>query len=1651
MHPKHNILLKKNANRVVHTGDAQGSRAFYFALDKSLDADNQEILHIDRKIKTSAKFNNVKKLNRTLEPFGDESYQLTKKARMCSGTVSRSADSVLTFSVQIKKGIGAGQLARSLKKFKRLIGPASVLKDGKALDAEAAASTLQSAEHYTGQLTELLGAYSLSRETGAAITDDESLTKHSLAEEALVERCLQALDKSLEAARFSGGEDEAASEAAEVTVLETTILSKTIALWRDELEGWRAWMEGGSSDEDDTTLSAAIAEELREANLSDALSATPEQAVRGVGYFLLQQQEMFRRSDTQLMPVLSADDFSLSRASDGTALEMTEALLAESGLHKAFVFTDGALHLKASLLENGVISPKLRARIAKLMVNAAKKGFDLHMANPAAGERGAKMALSAREDGTFSQLIDRRQVASGDSLMFDRREDIVPGSTPPQTFLQVVQAMNHVEGAEFTALNDTLKDAWRLDQVSGLITSDMTFLQYKMQFVDLEIGGVDEAGLRWHDNTGALGVEEWAFLALKVNDLPERTQNNYYVELSWKGCSKPIERKLDIPCDTTKMQALLDAGSTAAVTDWLYSGLADEEWSRSGLGVAPGDKAGLIAAYKAHPINIKLGYWDNAGSLTWAYQDGFRPALINTMPGKDELVPLVNDIPEGALRTLLTDEDGGLPLGADGEALDLSTEEGLRLAREQAVGSMETVVMTTALNAWTENATEPLGDLLKPIPDTQKVFLRQSNGAVNSVRIGNGNIRGALDTISKLPQLSDIAEQLRKLLTQPGVEKRPVINACKQVKQIARKLGLQRAVIDQLKSALKSIAECEILDIGQTEVITEGNDTGAFGKCAPTSYFCAALCGVSQAARDGFDLLHDGGPELRKASQKLEQMFTTGAMTEERRAAIAEQIAEVERLVKDAEAQRDEAKEKLFTSPEWMETEAEFYTASNAAWAEQQSLLEKRREMIKGRPKLSAATEKLVVVRSQHTNITTELARLREEHANPDADHATLKTQIAEYEVSLTILAEEIRSTEATVKDLENAESSGMSLVDLNAQLKTIEKGQITLRRAYKLKQDAAYGEALGAVEDKLDDRKTGLKRVLTLKESIVDRMVVHSDESGPFLDMTFPIPKSAFDGSKGNYSGGWLVKKVSGLAKQTGKSEREILADLGCRDDPDKGWVMDVKVRPADIQEYLEQTNREDKYRGGKKHMMDFFKDPSSMNNIQLMKSLGPGLIAVGLDKGLKTMGKDSGLLYGPSADVVATMVYSEQKTSEYGSFSSAMPDKYEDVDGKIKTDADGQKIETAAYKKAFAQRRKAVLDKLKRCQDDGGACSVSMGFSSDNGHVNYVQAWGTPSIDGVEISCDDVARCRMNLVENAASSSAWNNDRVQEFPINTAAMERGLDGIIEKLTAAGKGADDPKLKALLALKQTAGEATEAFDEIARELGGAEMTGEKLAQLRSAGLATYWARIEEITEELKTALTDTLKGEGKTPDEIDTALKAAEKDFEERSAESAWKELPNETRIAINNWGKLSDHPDYQAVLDKIRRASADTSDFMKSGMSIKHGEGELNEENVLIMPSNTERDNRVTDTEDDVDSVGGGAIGSQKRGSANATDASYFVPVNALASGWDGEVTDDPDDPKSKKCSAKRYNYSDDPRDQFVMLSSFSTMLSESAKRRW
>ena len=79
--------------------------------------------------------------------------------------------------------------------------------------------------------------------------------------------------------------------------------------------------------------------------------------------------------------------------------------------------------------------------------------------------------------------------------------------------------------------------------------------------------------------------------------------------------------------------------------------------------------------------------------------------------------------------------------------------------------------------------------------------------------------------------------------------------------------------------------------------------------------------------------------------------------------------------------------------------------------------------------------------------------------------------------------------------------------------------------------------------------------------------------------------------------------------------------------------------------------------------------------------------------------------------------------------------------------------------------------------------------------------------------------------------------------------------------------------------------------------------------------------------------------------------------------------------------------------------------------------------------------RDRRATDNPGDADRISGGTIGTQARGSANAADASYFVPLNALAGGWD--------DAEGEKATGYAH-YKDDPTDQFIMLASMTSMFS-------
>jgi hypothetical protein len=81
--------------------------------------------------------------------------------------------------------------------------------------------------------------------------------------------------------------------------------------------------------------------------------------------------------------------------------------------------------------------------------------------------------------------------------------------------------------------------------------------------------------------------------------------------------------------------------------------------------------------------------------------------------------------------------------------------------------------------------------------------------------------------------------------------------------------------------------------------------------------------------------------------------------------------------------------------------------------------------------------------------------------------------------------------------------------------------------------------------------------------------------------------------------------------------------------------------------------------------------------------------------------------------------------------------------------------------------------------------------------------------------------------------------------------------------------------------------------------------------------------------------------------------------------------------------------------------------------------------------MPSNTERDDLVSDNGEDRVIVGRGHIANKKLGSANASDASYFVPLRALAGGWDG-----------KEDEANGYAAYPGADDYFIVLQSMTAM---------
>ena len=984
---------------------------------------------------------------------------------------------------------------------------------------------------------------------------------------------------------------------------------------------------------------------------------TEDRVLSSLDEFLLYQQQIFRDSKSRVDGVISPEELSLSNP-DGTPVVLTPQFLASSGLDQAFtLLPDGSLKVLDGLLdEEDGISHDARQHISDVLLSVVQGGYELHLNNPDRGDQGTSMDL--RVDGDhLEQTITHRSPASATNLHYDRDHEIVPGSAPPVSFREAINAMtaDDCSAQDFARINTMLVDAFELEKEQGSVADGMTFMQYKMQFINLSVPSVDKDDLRWRDGDEELNAAEWSFLQLKVKDLPTDPQHYHWVTFKKKNDPSAVEDGMMVP-------------------------FPDKALSQKDF------EAYIKGRYRTDLYEFSI---DEGNSFCYS------------LPGKRDLLPKLNDFPAGAMKALLADEQGAVKDPKTGNEVDLSDAGTLSDVAENTAGAISKTVMGAAMTRWTENAGESIGDLLKGIPDTQKVFLRQSNGADNA------------DTVD---------------------------------------------------------GEA----IGQDQVTSGGqNDNGAFGKCAPVSYFCGAISGIAVNARDALDKLK-ANSVTAAAARDIERLLTAVPCNEESRDA------------------------------------------------------------------LGAAIE---------------------------------------------------RARQAVLADWE----------------------------AFMKASPAPSQKAVAAKRQEVNALWTGLIDAEQMKTSIVDRMVVKTDEEGPYMEMTFEIPRTRGSGYR---------------------SERNV-----------RPGTKTVKVRPEDIQEYLEQTNRADGYRGGKSHMMDFFKDPASLNQIQLMENLGPGLIAVGIDKALKENGKKSGLLYGPGAEMVSSMVYNRHMKTDPANLSKPMTKKKGE----------------AGYDKEFGERRGKLMGMLRAARDNGGGLSVSMGYSAANGHVNYVQSWGTPTVDGVEISSEDLARCHMNYQENSATTSAWQNDRNSSSMINTGKMVEGLTSIQTALTSAGKNDKAAELTALLDKART---AQAQLDQLARSAGYAD--------------ADDW--MQKATQFQKDA----------------------------------------------DNLRILKENPDYIEYMDAVRQASADTMDWLKGNLTLNQDEGELNEDNVVVMPSNTERDNSVTDDPEDRGRTSGNNIGDQKRGSANAADASYFVPLNAMAGGWDGE-----------KEKAKGYaHYADDTSDQFIMLKSMTVM---------
>lgn len=498
--------------------------------------------------------------------------------------------------------------------------------------------------------------------------------------------------------------------------------------------------------------------------------AGEDQMVETVSRHLLGHQELVRDAAAgRIGGALDPDKLSI-RGPDGKELSTDE----KAAMLENFDAVGDDLHVANSVLADGKIDPKERDALANALVGAARGGATVELKN-ADGLHGTDISLR-NDDGTLVETVTRTTAATRSAFQYHRGGEIIPSSDPPRSFQSVVDEINGLGGlswdydGKFQSLNNILHQGFVADRESHNISPTMSFQQYKLQYAQFPLDDIDKGDIWWHDGEGDLTAPEWSFLHLRVSDLPD-SHVPHNVEFSYKGEDPPRKIKIMLPLDRRY----------GADSDELREAL--EQHLIDKFNVPPHQEA----SYRG--VTVISGCRTGAEVI-----------------GKDTLLPKVEDLGEAQIRMVLADS-GGDVRNPDGSIFNVG--ENLDSARDLTVKVINRNVMVSAFRSAAQRSGEAISDLLKVgVPDTQKLFLRQSNGVANADMV-DGNV------------------------------------------------------------------------IGQGRVIDSGQDVGAFGKCAPTSYFCGAIAGIGRTARDGLISLQKlGDPELAELGNKIEGLMTASPLTE---------------------------------------------------------------------------------------------------------------------------------------------------------------------------------------------------------------------------------------------------------------------------------------------------------------------------------------------------------------------------------------------------------------------------------------------------------------------------------------------------------------------------------------------------------------------------------------------------------------------------------------------------------------------------------------------------------------------------------------------------------------------------------------------------